>query len=610
VFVRLSITERLEVLPSVIFKTFRLDLYEEPEDWFRLALEVLFLLILMQMIFREIAEMRSCYLSKKGIRKYFSSGWNWNELINISLFLAGIGVYLNYLIKSRSHPEDSAKTYSPLMEQVASRAWTYYNIAYFNILLTCFQTFKYLRMNRRLYMLWKTLQHAATNLFGFLFIFLIFVFGFVFLAWLTFGGEMLEFSTFNLSFGTCWNFLIGNPPDYSAMVQTNPIIGPIFFTLFTIFIFFILANMFIAIIANSFSVVSKSTADQMGIGDAIKEKLSGCFKSSKKIVKKFAKRSQKTKRSMLEILESLSYPEMLEKPGLTIDDVYRACGPDTTEAEAWELFEWIEKLESKKKQQTWKAKKTEDFELTDDEGISMAGTEMKFVPRNDYLELLTSIDALRDDMQRLLQLVPQPQLPPGQQPPQASHVTVAIDPPPVQDHGVPQPQRESPRPHDSVGPPPPTPNAIPPIPFSVLLQQQTPAKPPASRARGSTGPPPPIPPLARRSSVTIPMIPPPPHDHEHRNAHANTHAHDQHHNHTQEHAHTHGHLQVLHPASLTPHDRSPTPDSSTPNSSPTNSAPPSPTTPPRRSPRLPIPSSFSGIPLLVLDPSPRHRAEL
>src|SRR5271163_4882520 len=62
--------------------------------------------------------------------------------------------------------------------------------------------------------------------FDLLHIFLIFVFGFIFMGWLTFGADLQAYNTFPNSFNTCWNFLLGNTPDWGDMASSNRVLGP------------------------------------------------------------------------------------------------------------------------------------------------------------------------------------------------------------------------------------------------------------------------------------------------------------------------------------------------------------------------------------------------
>jgi hypothetical protein len=111
------------------------------------------------------------------------------------------------------------------------------NLAYLflYILLSSFKTFKYLKVNKRLYVIWQTLDRARGELITFLAVFLIILVGFVLMAWITFGVELAYFNGFVSSLGTCWEFIIGNPPDYFELYKVNRALGPIVRDLLVIF---------------------------------------------------------------------------------------------------------------------------------------------------------------------------------------------------------------------------------------------------------------------------------------------------------------------------------------------------------------------------------------
>lgn len=115
--------------------------------------------------------------------------------------------------------------------------------------------------------------------------FLIILFGFLFFGWLTFGPDIYQFNGFANSLGTLWQFLIGNPPDYDQLALSNRVLGPIvcsvlylfyldsfshsiqYYALFTVFVFFILVNMFVAIVSNSFDLVANRTKERQGVSE-------------------------------------------------------------------------------------------------------------------------------------------------------------------------------------------------------------------------------------------------------------------------------------------------------------------------------------------------------
>jgi len=176
-----------------------------------------------------------------------------------------------------------------------------------------------------------------------LFIFLIIIFGFIFMGWIAFGADMASFNTFFDSFSTCWNFIIGNAPDYNAMQSSNRVLGPFFFVLFTIFIFFILVNMFIAILSNSFEVVTQGRKDEK-LTKILEEKMEMMLRE---LASLFGKRRKAKTPAIKEILKKLENPRVLDQPEVTKEDLKRAIGKNATDEEAAVLRSWLEKLHKK-----------------------------------------------------------------------------------------------------------------------------------------------------------------------------------------------------------------------------------------------------------------------
>jgi len=314
------------------------------------------------------------------LRKYFYNGWNLIELLDIILYLVVIVLYIKYLLAPERYSKSlEQRVYSPDMESLAATALAFYNVIAINVILTTFRTFKYLRLNHRLYLLWKALRHAGADLIGFLLIFLIFIFGFIFMGWLSFGSDLAAFNNFSNSFGTCWNFIIGNPPDYGSMFDSNRVLGPVFFVLFTIFIFFILANMFIAILSNSFNDVNSNKEDDGKLKDIIDEKIAELVSGFKKMYFSVTNKNLKP-RPIKEILDTLQNPLILERPNLTRDDVAHAIGSNAKQTEVDELYGWIKRLESK--EQNKKAKEVRNStNIVEDLEVEIDLANSKEVPR-------------------------------------------------------------------------------------------------------------------------------------------------------------------------------------------------------------------------------------
>ncbi len=178
----------------------------------------------------------------KSFLDHFSKVWNVVEFVNLGvssqtvccshewLYVASVVMYLTFIIQAGANPiklTNESTEYPSYLEAIALNAIAYYEVSAFNILLTTFKTFKYLRINKKLYVLWDTIDSAKGSLATFLFIFLIILLGFVFMGWLTFGADLNYFNGFAGAIGTCWNFLIGNPPSYLELMQVNRSLGPV-----------------------------------------------------------------------------------------------------------------------------------------------------------------------------------------------------------------------------------------------------------------------------------------------------------------------------------------------------------------------------------------------
>eukprot|EP01112_Ceratiomyxa_fruticulosa_P005485 TRINITY_DN1611_c1_g1_i1.p1 TRINITY_DN1611_c1_g1~~TRINITY_DN1611_c1_g1_i1.p1 ORF type:complete len:721 (-),score=128.88 TRINITY_DN1611_c1_g1_i1:40-2202(-) len=305
------------VNPFYEFKPFRVHLYVDALDWFRMALELLFVVILIFQIGVEVFEAYTCYKETGAFWGYILSVWNLVEVGNLVLFVISASMYIRYI--SLPHVDLRLPYYNPTLEYLAAQALDFYNLSAFNILLSAFKTFKFLKLNDRLYLLWRTLDMAWTDLTGFLLIFIIVLLGFLLTGWVTFGSDTFFFSTFVNSFGTCWQFIIGNPPDYNAMYASNRVLGPAFFALFTVFVFFILVNMFIAIINDSYQEAHDGS-QKLRVGYAIKSSIRGLFHSVKAIF-----RGEKTL-SDRELINMLTHPEIMNQDELTTEDAVRALG--------------------------------------------------------------------------------------------------------------------------------------------------------------------------------------------------------------------------------------------------------------------------------------------
>jgi hypothetical protein len=121
-------------------------------------------------------------------------------------------------------------------------------MAAFNIFFAHLKVFKYLRIVPSLDILWRALGGAAFDTWPFLFIFLLFTCGFTFAGHWIFGLMMPEFHTWPRAFATLFLTLVGGYP-YDDMHFVAPISAWIFTLCWVLVAVMVLANMFVAILA-------------------------------------------------------------------------------------------------------------------------------------------------------------------------------------------------------------------------------------------------------------------------------------------------------------------------------------------------------------------------
>jgi hypothetical protein len=142
------------------------------------------------------------------------------------------------------------------LEGVAAHYNQIYTLNAVNIFLIFVKMFKYLRVNPRMFVMWRTLSDATSDLIAFLFLFSVVFLGFIFMSHLLFGGQLETYSSFIHSAATCFHMLLGDF-NYPALSESNRILAPIFFILFILFCFFVLSNIFSAIIIDAYQGQNK-----------------------------------------------------------------------------------------------------------------------------------------------------------------------------------------------------------------------------------------------------------------------------------------------------------------------------------------------------------------
>ncbi|KAK7148581.1 hypothetical protein R3I93_012804 [Phoxinus phoxinus] len=262
-------------IPSYQIRTVKLIRYVTTWDFFIIGCEIVFCVFILYYIVEEILEFRIHKLS------HFNSIWNILDLVVILLAVVAIvfsafrTIKVDNLLGNLLEQPDIYADF----EFLAFWQTQYNNMNAVNLFFAWIKIFKYISFNKTMTQLTSTLARCALDIFGFAIMFFIVFFAYAQLGYLLFGMEVETFSTFNKCIFTQFRIILGDF-DYDAIDRANRVLGPIYFFSYVFFVFFVLLNMFLAIINDTYSEVKSELAsqkDEFQISDLIKQSYAKTF---------------------------------------------------------------------------------------------------------------------------------------------------------------------------------------------------------------------------------------------------------------------------------------------------------------------------------------------
>ncbi|XP_043912299.1 polycystic kidney disease 2-like 1 protein [Protopterus annectens] len=256
-------------IPSWQIWTVKLIRYVNNWDYFVIACEIIFCVFIFYYIVEEILEVRIHKLT------YFKSVWNILDVLVIILALVAIAFSIFRTIKVNSLLGKLLKnpTIYADFEFLAFWQTQYNNMNAVNLFFAWIKIFKYISFNKTMTQLSSTLARCAKDILGFAIMFFIVFFAYAQLGYLIFGTQVEIFSTFVKCIFTQFRIILGDF-DYDAIDKANRILGPIYFVTYVFFVFFVLLNMFLAIINDTYSEVKEELSkekNEVRLSDIIKQ---------------------------------------------------------------------------------------------------------------------------------------------------------------------------------------------------------------------------------------------------------------------------------------------------------------------------------------------------
>ncbi|XP_038134543.1 polycystin-2 isoform X1 [Cyprinodon tularosa] len=260
------------------FQTVRLIRYVSSWDYFVCVCEVAFCLFILYYVVEEVLEIHIHRLH------YFKSMWNCLDVLIVVFSVVAIIMNITRTAMARNLLGGLLENYSahPSFEALANLQVQFNNMAAVIVFFSWVKLFKFINFNKTMSQLSTTMSRCAKDLVGFAIMFFIIFLAYAQLAYLVFGTQVDDFSTFQASVFTQFRIILGDF-DFSEIEEANPVLGPVYFTTFVFFIFFILMNIFLAIINDTYSEVKADMSQQrseMEMTDLIKK---GCNKALMKL---------------------------------------------------------------------------------------------------------------------------------------------------------------------------------------------------------------------------------------------------------------------------------------------------------------------------------------
>jgi hypothetical protein len=237
------------------FFTFKILTLRSSSDYIILGVHVLFFLYL----FYYFAEFFMDVKRQKW--RFFLVFWNLFDTFNMVMFFIVILIkgYFNYYCYTESI-DITTSSYPSFLIYYAYMWRLEMQLNSFNCILVFLRVLKFLSVNDRLNMIGRMLSEASGDLVSFAVMFIIVFLGYTTFGYLLYGQHLEDWRTWYYAAASTFFIVLGTV-DYHSMYEINTVLTPIFFFSYIIIALFILFNMLLAIVNESYSVISSKSKD-------------------------------------------------------------------------------------------------------------------------------------------------------------------------------------------------------------------------------------------------------------------------------------------------------------------------------------------------------------
>jgi hypothetical protein len=183
--------------------------------------------------------------------------WTYMEIILLLLMLGIVMIRMilfsvcNSILSTISNESFSKVTDFSNVNFYLSISWA---LESFAVLLGSLNLLHYFSI-QSMTIIWDTLQRGAKSIFAFFIVFIVLICSFTQMVHIIYGNELSNFTSFGVSISALFMILLGSLDSYEEMSEVSPVFTPIFYIGFMFLMFFVIMNIFVAILNEAYSVV-------------------------------------------------------------------------------------------------------------------------------------------------------------------------------------------------------------------------------------------------------------------------------------------------------------------------------------------------------------------
>eukprot|EP00743_Colponemidia_sp_Colp-15_P005693 GILK01006121.1.p1 GENE.GILK01006121.1~~GILK01006121.1.p1 ORF type:complete len:936 (-),score=211.15 GILK01006121.1:87-2894(-) len=248
-----EVTAGGKIVPRMTMNVFRLYTSWTTSDSVRSFLFILCLIYVIYTFIRTFFDVR-----RMGFKVYFRQFWNLLELIIFVLLIVSVAynALYTYTSESATYNISLSDTGYTDLKPLSDISEMIFLIDALLALFVLFKVFKYFQFSNYMTLIWDSLFVAFWTLAAYFFIFTTIFVAYVMLGHYMFGDRISGLDTISKSFSTLFKMILGSF-DYQALSDINPYMAPIFFYSFMMLVIFVLLNVFLAIVNDTYQVIKK-----------------------------------------------------------------------------------------------------------------------------------------------------------------------------------------------------------------------------------------------------------------------------------------------------------------------------------------------------------------